>query len=51
MDLKDVKQNLLTEDLIQEIEEEEYKPCNIIDGFNIFVAAFTSDSEFDLALR
>ena len=51
MDLKEVKQNLLTEELIQEIEEEEYKPCNIIDGYNIIVQAFTNDSDLDLALR
>jgi hypothetical protein len=51
VDLKEVKQNLLTEELIQEIEEEEYKPCNIIDGYNIVVQAFMNDSELDLALR
>jgi len=51
VDLKEVKQNLLTEELIQEIEEEEYKPCNIIDGYNIIVQAFTNDSDLDLALR
>lgn len=41
----------MTEDLIQEIEEEEYKPCNIIDGFNIVIEQFSVNSELELTLR
>jgi hypothetical protein len=40
VDIGEVKQAILTEDLIQEIEEDEFKPCNIIDGFNIICEAY-----------
>ena len=51
MDLGDVKESILTEDLIQEIEEDEYKPCNIIDGYNILCEHYLDTTEFEIALR
>lgn len=41
----------LTEDVIQEIEESQYRTHNIVDGFNVHVQYYQSNSEFEVALR
>lgn len=51
LDVGEVKESILTEDLIQEIEEDEYKPCNIIDGYNILCESYSDTTEFEVALR
>eukprot|EP00347_Sterkiella_histriomuscorum_P024144 403332158 len=41
----------LSEDVIQEIEEGNFRPQNIINGYNVHVLQIQNNSDFELALR
>lgn len=44
-------ENLISESIMLECEENEYKACNIIDGYNVHVQNFTDNCDFEVSLR
>lgn len=44
-------ENLVTELMMLESEENDYKPYNIIDGYNVHIQQFIDNSDFELSLR
>jgi hypothetical protein len=43
--------NGVTEEMVMECEENEFKISNLIDGYNVHVESFLSNSDFEVALR
>jgi len=49
--VNEIKDGLLCEDLVQEVQEDDYKPCNIIDGYNIVCETFSCCAHLEMTLR